>query len=52
MRFGLTVARLASAAWVGAAQGIVVIASLLLIGYWLRSRRLLTWTKTPLTAPS
>jgi hypothetical protein len=29
-------------------QGIVVIASLLLIGYWLRSRRLLTWAKTPL----
>jgi hypothetical protein len=29
-------------------QGVVIVASLLIIGYWLRSRRLVTWTKTPL----
>jgi len=35
-------------AMVDATQGIVVAASLVLVGYWLRERRLLTWTKTPL----
>ena len=29
-------------------QGLVVVTSLLLIGYWLRERRIVTWTKTPL----
>jgi hypothetical protein len=35
-------------AMVDETQGIVVVASLLLIGYWLRERRLLNWTRTPL----
>jgi len=29
-------------------QGIVIVSSLLVIGYWLRERRLLNWTRTPL----
>jgi hypothetical protein len=30
------------------AQGVVVTTALLLVGYWLRERRLLTWTQMPL----
>jgi len=35
-------------AMVDVTQGVIVAASLVLVGYWLRERRLLTWTKTPL----
>jgi hypothetical protein len=29
-------------------QGLVITGALLIIGYWLRERRLATWKKTPL----
>jgi hypothetical protein len=33
---------------VGQTQGLVIVASLLLIGFWLRERRLAAWRRTPL----
>ena len=36
------------AAIVNQTQGIVILTALLVIGYWLRERRLATWRKTPL----
>ena len=46
--FTLTSGAFVRLAMVDGTQGIVVVASLLLIGYWLRERRLLNWTRTPL----
>ena len=46
--FTLTSGGFVRLAMVDETQGIVVVASLLLIGYWLRERRLLNWTRTPL----
>ena len=46
--FTLTSGAFVRLAMVDETQGIVVVASLLLIGYWLRERRLLNWTRTPL----
>ena len=32
----------------GQTQGLVIVASLLVIGFWLRERRLAAWRRTPL----
>jgi hypothetical protein len=46
--FTLTGGGFVSLATVNARMGMIVAASLLVIGYWLRERRLLNWTRTPL----
>ena len=46
--FTLTGGGFVSLATVNARMGMIVAASLLVIGYWLRERRLVNWTRTPL----
>ncbi len=46
--FTLTGGGFVSLATMNARMGMIVAASLLVIGYWLRERRLVNWTRTPL----
>ena len=48
MQESIEMGKLRHTVMLDATLGTIVAASLLLIGYWLRGRRLVNWTRTPL----
>jgi hypothetical protein len=46
--FTLAAGGLVRTAMIGQTQGLMVVSALLVIGFWLRERRLVAWRRTPL----